>query len=378
MIALILIATVGATLAYGLLRPPTYQARAVLRVRVPQFQWNIDPAVQRIIDTRRDWRREFMLLGQTKTVAERAVVGLNLTVDNDLLARVTLRAESTDSILLDASGPTAADAAQLANAWAEALQKVVAEQYGADLMYQEITALGEEFKSRLDSSQQALETFKAQTGQGVGSAETFEAGGLEPDQKELDARAGLLADYRVALDAVKRLLRQIDEAQAGQRAPGAIAWEMLANGIMPARAALQGAPPAFNDLAAWKTRLQAEAVALQESVDWFNSDVLKLQAQLAAEDSQLYWLTQQRNLAADPYLAVQRQLHEIEYQTPIDPLSVEILERAAAETASRAWSVLLRLVIAGVAGLIAGVWLALLWDFVFARRSQALGVNAAG
>ena len=266
----------------------------------------------------------------------------------------------------------------MANAWAEALQKVVAEQYGTDLMYQEITALGEEFKSRMDSSQQALEAFKAQTGQGVGSAETFEAGGLEPDQKELDARAGLLADYRVALDAVKRLLSQIDEAQAGQRAPGAIAWEMLANGIMQARADLQGAPPAFSDLAAWKTRLQAEAVTLQESVNWFNSDVLKLQAQLAAEDSQLYWLTQQRNLAADPYLAVQRQLHEIEYQTPIDPLSVEILERAAAETASRSWSVLLRLVIAGVAGLIAGVWLALLWEFVFTRRPQAIGVSAAG
>ena len=115
LIALVLIATIGATFVYSLLRPPTYQARAVLRVRVPQFQWNIDPAVQRIIDTKRDWRRGFMLLGQTKTVAERAVAGLNLTVDSNLLARVTLRAESTDNILLDASGPTAADAAQLAS-----------------------------------------------------------------------------------------------------------------------------------------------------------------------------------------------------------------------------------------------------------------------
>ena len=88
-------------------------------------------------------------------------------------------------------------------------------------------------------------------------------------------------------------------------------------------------------------------------------------------------LPQQRNLAADPYLAVRRPLHEIEYQTPIDPLSVEILEQAAAETASRSWSVLLRLVIAAVAGLIAGVWLALLWDFVFARQPQALGARAA-
>lgn len=377
LIALVLSVTVGATLLYGLLRPPAYQARAVLRVRVPQFQWNIDPAVQRIIDTRRDWRREFMLLGQTKTVAERAVAGLNLTVNSDLLARVTLRAESTDSILLDASGPTAADAAQLANAWADALQKVVAEQYGTELMYQEITALGEEFKTRMDSSQQALEAFKAETGQGVGSAETFEAGGLEPDQKELDAKAALQADYQVALDAVNRLLTQIDEAQAGQRAPTAIAWEMLANDILQARAALQDAPPAFSDLAAWKTWLQAEAQTLQESVTWFGSAVLKLQAKLATEDSQIYWLTQQRNLAADPYLAVRRQLHEIEYQTPIDPLSVEILEQASAETASRSWSLLLRLVIAAVAGLIAGVWLALLWEFVFTRRPQAIGVSAA-
>ena len=377
LIALVLIVTVGATFVYSLLRPPTYQARSVLRVRVPQFQWNIDPAVQRIIDTKRDWRREFMLLGQTKTVAERAVAGLNLTVNSDLLARVSLRAESTDSILLDASGPTAADAAQLANAWADALQKVVAEQYGTDLMYQEITTLGQEFKTRLDSNQQALEAFKAETGQGVGSSTTTEAAGLEPDQKELDAKAALQADYQVALDAVNRLLSQIDEAQAGQRPPTAIAWEMLTHDILQARAALQATRPAYSDLAAWKTLLQGESAALQESVAWFSSDVLKLQAKLASEDSQLYWLTQQRNLAADPYLAVRRQLHEIEYQTPIDPLSVEILERAAAEMASRSWSVLLRLVIAGVAGLIAGVWLALLWDFVFGRRPQAMGVNAA-
>ena len=33
LIALVLFVTVGATLLYGLLRPPTYQARAVLRVR---------------------------------------------------------------------------------------------------------------------------------------------------------------------------------------------------------------------------------------------------------------------------------------------------------------------------------------------------------
>ena len=54
LIALVLIVTVGATFVYSLLRPPTYQARSVLRVRVPQFQWNIDPAVQRIIDTKRE------------------------------------------------------------------------------------------------------------------------------------------------------------------------------------------------------------------------------------------------------------------------------------------------------------------------------------
>lgn len=375
LIALVLIATIGATFVYSLLRPPTYQARAVLRVRVPQFQWNIDPAVQRIIDTKRDWRREFMLLGQTKTVAERAVAGLNLTVDSNLLARVTLRAESTDNILLDASGPTAADAAQLANAWADALQKVVGEQYGTDLMYQEIASLGQDFKTRLDKGQEALQTFKAETGQGVGSATVLEAAGLEPDQKELNAKAALQADYQVALDTVNRLLSQIDEAQAGQRAPTTIAWEMLTNDILQARAALQ-TRPAFSDLTAWKTLLQAESTSLQESLAWFSNDVLKLQAKLATEDTQLYWLTQQRNLAADPYLAVQRQLHEIEYQTPIDPLAVEILEQAASATASRSWSVLLRLVIAGVAGLIAGVWLALLWDFVFGQRSQALAAGS--
>ena len=135
---------------------------------------------------------------------------------------------------------------------------------------------------------QALEAFKAETGQGVGSTTILEAAGLEPDQKELNAKAALQADYQVALDAVNRLLSQIDEAQNGQRPPTAIAWEMLTNDILQARVALQAARPAYTDLAAWKTLLQGEAATLQESVTWFNSDVLKLQAKLASEDSRLY------------------------------------------------------------------------------------------
>ncbi len=377
LIVLVVVAVAGLTFAYSLLRPPTYQARAVLRVRVPQFQWNIDPAIQRIIDTRRDWRREFMLLGQTNTVAERVAPALGLTVDNDLLARVSLRADLTDRILLDASGPTAEAAAELANAWAEALQRVVAEEYGTDLMYQEISALGDTFKTRLDAQQKALEDFKAVTGQAVSDSTITEAAGLEPDQKQLEATATLLANYQVALDIVNRLLAQIGQVQTGQRVASAISWEMLAHSILQERAAALGAAPAFDDLAAWQTRLQSEARLLQESVDWFQSAVLALQAKLAREDTELYQLIQQRNLAADPYLAVRRQLTEIEYQSPIDPLALDILERADAALASRTWSVLLRLAIASVAGLIAGVWLALLWDFVLGRRSQAPGVSSA-
>lgn len=364
-VLLVVLAAAGAVL-FGLVRPPVYQAQAQLLARAPKYQWRFNASVLPIVDERRDWRREFMLLGQTIQVARRVAeqVG-DGAAGSALLRRVSFRPDATDRIILEASGPTPQAAADLANTWSRVLQAAVSERYGTVTEAQTYADLRSKFEAQLQGAQSKLEAFKAQTGQSVGATESLEAAGLEPDQKELDSKARLLADYRVALDNVNRLAQEVADAQAGRRAPSSIPWELLQDPILLQRAALKGDQlPAQSDLPAWAALLQAEAAGLQDLVNWLNDDVIRLQTQLAREDSELYRLTRERNLAAESYETVRRKLNEIEVQEAVDPVGIEILDAATPPEAPSSWPLTTRLAVAIVGGLVAGLWLALFWEYL--------------
>jgi len=375
------------TLLYSLMRPPVYYAQAELLTLTPKYQWRFSPSTLSIVDARRDWRREFMLLGQTKQVARRAASQLEPSASagnssnsngDALLSRVSVRPSGVDRIIVEASGSTPQAAAALANAWSKALQAEVDERYGTVLEARSLIELQATFKAQLDEAQRKIDAFKAETGQDVAGSGFLEAAGLEPDQKELESKARLLADYRVALDSLNRLADEIAQARAGQRAPDSVAWELLQNPILLQRAALRPDKlPPQTDLAAFSALLQREAAALEDIVAWLNKDVVNLQTQLADEESQLYRLRRERDLASDAYDTIVRKLKELEIQQTIDPTGVKILEEAALPESPRSWSLIVRLLVAVVGGLIAGVWLALLWEYLFAQRSAATGTAGA-
>lgn len=362
----------GAALVFSLLQKPEYKAQSLLLVRAPQYQWRFDPSVQPIVDARRDWRRDFMLLGQTRRVAQRVAENLSLNNPDNLLRRVTMRAVGGDSIVLEASGPTAEAAADLANAWSDALQTAVSETYGTALVAQQVAGPKQQFSSEQQQAQAALEQFKAETGLALGIANNTRGDNpLEPTQKELDTKATLLADYRLAGDVLRRLLTQIREVQAGTRQADSVAWDLLDTGMLLMRPTLQPEQrPADNDWAGWIALLQGEAANVQESTAWLDAEVNRLQTQLAAEDARLYELQQARDVSSEAYAAVLRKLNEVAYQQAIDPVGVEILERAQNPRQSAAWPLALRLAVAGLGGLVVGVGLALLWDRFFARRPK--------
>ncbi len=368
----------GAALLFSLVQTREYQAQALLLVRAPQYQWRFDPSVQPIVDARRDWRRDFMLLGQTRRVAQQVAEDLSLKNPDNLLRRVTLRALGGDSIVLEASGATPEAAADLANAWSEALRVAVSETYGTALVRDQVAAPEAQFSAEQAQAVAALEQFKAETGLALGVANVRTDTPLEPTQKEWDSKATLLADYRLAGDILMRLENQVQEVQAGKRSAEAVAWDLLdTNPVLLARAALQfEARPATGDLAGWTSLLQREAANIQESTAWLESEVNRLQAQLAAEDARLYQLQQQRDVSSEAYAAVLRKLNEVTYQQAIDPVGIEILERAQNPVQSTAWPLALRLAVAALGGLLVGVGLALLWDRFVARRPRLANVQS--
>lgn len=372
LIVFCVVLAMGAAFLFSLLQTPEYKAQSLLLVRAPQYQWRFDPSVQPIVDARRDWRRDFMLLGQTGRVAQRVADRLSLNNPDNLLRRVTLRAAGGDSIVLEASGPTAEAAADLANAWSDVLQTAVSETYGTALVAQQVSGPEQQFSTEQKQALSALEQFKAETGLALGIANTARGDNpLEPTQKELDSKATLLADYRLAGDILNRLLTQVQEVQAGSRTADSVAWDLLDTGVLLMRPALQpDQRPATDDLTGWANLLQREAASVQDSTTWLDGEVNRLQTQLASEDARLYELQQQRDLSSEAYTAVLRKLNEVAYQQAIDPIGVEILERAQNPHQSTAWPLALRLAVAALGGLVVGVGLALLWDRFFARRPK--------
>jgi uncharacterized protein involved in exopolysaccharide biosynthesis len=129
--------------------------------------------------------------------------------------------------------------------------------------------------------------------------------------------------------------------------------------------------PVRTDLTAWAALLQAEAAGLQDLVNWLNDDVVRLQSQLAREDSELYQLTRDRNLAAESYETVRRKLNEIEVQEVVDPVGIEILDAATLPEAPSSWPLTTRLAVAIVGGLVAGLWLALFWEYLVGLRVRS-------
>lgn len=369
LILFIVLLAIGAVVAVGLLQTPEYQAESLLLVQAPRYQWRFDPSVQPIVDARRDWRRDFMLLGQTRRVAQRVAEDLSLSSPDNLLRRVTLRAVGGDSIVLEASGPTPEAASDLANAWSTAMQAAVAETYGNAMVSSQATGPQQQFTSELQQSLSALAQFKAETGLALGAANVRTDDPLEPTQKEWDNKATLLADYRVAYDILNRLSSQVEDAQAGRSPAEAVAWDLLdTSPVLIARPALQPEQrPAASDLAGWAGLLPREASGIQDTIAWLDGEVNRLQAQLAAEDARLYKLQQERDVSGEAYVAVLRKLNEVAYQQAIDPVGIEILETAQNPQQSTAWPLALRLAVAALGGLVAGIGLALLWDRFVAR-----------
>lgn len=372
LILLTVLLAMGAAVAFSLLQTREYQAQSLLLVRTPQYQWRFDPSVQPIVDARRDWRRDFMLLGQTRRVAQRVAEDLSLSNADNLLRRVTLRASGGDSIVLEASGPTPEAAADLANSWSEALQAVVAETYGNAMVSNQAAGPQQQFTTELQQSLSALEQFKAETGLALGSANIRTENPLDPTQKEWDNKATLLADYRVAHDILNRLSSQVGDAQAGRSPAEAVAWDLLdTSPVLFARPALQPEQrPSASDLAGWAGLLQREASGIQDTIAWLDGEVNRLQAQLAAEDALLYQLQQKRDVTSEAYVAVLRKLNEVAYQQAIDPVGIEILETAQNPQQSTAWPLALRLAVAALGGLVVGIGLALLWDRFVARSPR--------
>ena len=354
------------TFAFGAVQQKHYQATATLIATSPRYQWRFDASILPYIDSRRDYQREFLVIGRSNRIAGmvaeqlEASGALPAAGPDDLLAAVTLRAGDASSIQVLATAGTPQEAAAIANAWTDAFVQVAREVTGVGAELQNYQSELEIATQRMNQAEADLARVRTETGLFINSdaSEEQELNNLRHRQVTLVNEQ--LAQYLTDLEAVRLLETQVSQASSADQLAG-LPWELLAGPALTARGVLtpELAQSLLDQPDQLTAALQAEEKALAGTVESLTSESDGLQADLAAEWQSYAAAQRELNLARETYNTLWRKVNEATIQDRIDPSQLTVVSEATPPTSPVQTRRMAQLAVAAVVGLIIGALLAL-------------------
>lgn len=361
-----MLAALAITFAFGAVQQKHYQAVATLIATSPRYQWRFDAGILPYIDNRRDYQREFLVIGRSNRIANLAAEQLQASgalpaaTPDSLLAAVTLRTGDGASIQILATASTPEEAAAIANAWADSFVEVARDVtgVGAELQnYQSELALAGQ---RMEQAEQELAQVRSETGLFINSDSSEEQETANARSRQLALVNQRLAEYQTDLDALRLLSAEAAQVSDSDQLAN-LPWELLAGPVLAARGAVTPdlARSLLDQPDELLAALQAEDQALAGAVESLTAESNAVQTRLAA-DWQLYGVAQrQYNLARETYNTLSRKVDEASIQGRIDPSQLNIVSEALAPTVPMQTRRMAQLALAAVLGLLAGALLAL-------------------
>ena len=345
-------------------QPDRYTATNTLLVQSPRYQWRFDNSVTSQTNLNRDYQREILAIGRTDEIAQSAAAALNGAATSaaaeEIKNAVSLRAGDGNTIIVSATASDPEQAARYARAWTEQLIESARTLYSTA---QDLPAFQDELARTAAALQEAEDKLAAaRVASGI-----FATADLPNDMSQSNASQMQLVEVNQTLAGYRnaiQTLRYLDQ-QVGQVAPPGdltrLPWELLDTTPITLTDHLSAADARvlLGDPAGLQARLAAEADTLQAAADALASQADALRGQVAA-DWQAYEIAfRERNWQRDIYLALQRKVTELTMQGRVDP-SLLTAVGSTEPLVTQVRSQLIGLAItAAVAGLIAGVLLAL-------------------
>ena len=345
-------------------QPDRYTATNTLLVQSPRYQWRFDNSVTSQTNLNRDYQREILAIGRTDEIAQSAAAALNGAATSaaaeEIKNAVSLRAGDGNTIIVSATASDPEQAARYARAWTEQLIESARTLYSTA---QDLPAFQDELARTAAALQEAEDKLAAaRSASGI-----FATADLPNDMSQSNASQMQLVEVNQTLAGYRnaiQTLRYLDQ-QVGQVAPPGdltrLPWELLDTTPITLTDHLSAADARvlLGDPAGLQARLAAEADTLQAAADALASQADALRGQVAA-DWQAYEIAfRERNWQRDIYLALQRKVTELTMQGRVDP-SLLTAVGSTEPLVTQVRSQLIGLAItAAVAGLIAGVLLAL-------------------
>lgn len=365
----IFILTAGAILLVNLLRPASYTATATLFAGGPQYQWRFDSRLSPNIPVNVNWQRIFLDLAKDPWFRSQVAAQVETRFPHKNIGEMSVRAGKQSLIHIDVTAFTPQDAAGLANAWAEAFAYQAEQLYGATALAEPFAQELKRWEEQYQQAVKAVEEFKARTGVGIASEGAPSLEGYEwlgALGMELAERSRQLAAHRQAIANLQLLKEQLEQARRQNASLEELSWQLLDAPTIAARGILTHEVVAehLNDAGALAALLDAELTAQQAAATALEERLSADQAQLAQLSSELDRLVEERNLAKENYLTLQRKVSEIEIENRVEGPLVRVVGKAAApeKRASRDWSVVA--VLAITAGAVLAIAASIIAEFM--------------
>jgi uncharacterized protein involved in exopolysaccharide biosynthesis len=333
---------VAAVLAFAIstILPPQYEATALVTITGPRYRMQFDPRMQDVPFDPMQFTKGYAAIAtgdELLTTLLEATGSAMLSLE-DLKGALDAQSVGDGNLVqLRARADDPAEAARLANAWAERYVAHLNALYGQKQELSTLEAQVAQAKAAVERTDQELARLRREYG--IGFRPSAAPDVVEPlgIVYELRARTRLLADYEARANRIAQLLEEARAVmeRADDAAPAIVSGliaDMLGLGQlntvgMPQVQINLGDLDVPASLAALVAALEAKQDATQEAIARLQNEVASLQAEAAARQMELETVARERDVAQTTYMALTKRLEE---------MRIEMVNGDIARIASRA------------------------------------------
>lgn len=352
------------------LQPIMYEATAVVVVTQPPYLFQFSQQGQTVPFDPAELSKSYPTIATSDEILLAAASSADPPLPPDrqeidvLREMIDVETDNTTNLIkLTVRSQDPEEAAGLANAWARQVVNYLNDLYGRSSDLPLFESQMAKAQAQLEQMDQTLNALRREYGLGfLGNDENSLALGLAG---RLQAKTELLTGYEARADQLAQLLQEARAlaAQADDTTSPAILSgllvDMLQLGLLdeettsPAQISLGGLD-ARASLSALVTALEAKQSSIDETITQLTGEVATLQAELADKQGELDRLLREREVTQNTFLTLSGIIEEADIEAQDE--DVQLLSQAAVPQKPAGRGRLRNTAVAGVLGLMAGVF----------------------
>ncbi|MEW5958063.1 MAG: Wzz/FepE/Etk N-terminal domain-containing protein [Chloroflexota bacterium] len=388
------LAIVAAVIAFAIssFTPAAYEATALVTATQSRYELQFDPRFRNVPDSAIQSLLEsqyltYPTLATSDDLLQQVAGKVDLPM-SELKTAIKAQTENAPNLLaLTVKSQNPEAAAAIANTWAELFVAKANSLYGSKGELAQFMQQQQIVAQSLAEADAALTTFRAESGLGFnspgvntstndgdGNSNTGSSNSRSLIELRLQSKNNLMTTYETELARLRQRQRELELLQetAAGTSPVLMAGllsEMINAGVVeeaqPYQIKLEAIDP-VTGLAAMAKVFESRTRAIEVELGNLNAEILTLQAELAGKREKLEQLMRDRDVKAEAYAVISRKVQEAQIDASSEGSStgkVQIASRAAAPTSPISAGRVRNTAVAGVLGLMIGVFGAFAWEW---------------